>query len=580
MKASNEMSTTAYDFIVVGSGPAGSSVAWRLAHSKKAPSVLIIEAGGNNSNHDLRVSGDRWTSRFNPELNYGYKTIPQKHIDDRVIDYDRGRGLGGSSAINFAVWNIGPKDDHDEIARLTGDDDWKWENARERYKRIESYHGFVPEIPSGQKKWLNPNPGDHGKDGPINIGMPNIWEPTLTQLVDIWAESGYKLRADLSNGEGIGLAVAPSSAFKGVRSTSADMVANGPSNLHIVTNAPVHKVIFDGKKAVGVITLDGKTYHASKEIILSAGTLDTPKILMHSGIGPEDQLSQHSIAILHANSAVGQNLVDHYHCSPTWERHESPEIAARAAWFRASPDEKAAALEQWKKDHTGPLADICTNLGIGFFKIPAVLESKEFADLPEERKRHLSAPTVGSYEIALEGPAIEYFVDPNSPPQAAIFVFVMNQQARGSVTLQSSDPKVPLLFDPNYFGHPYDRRVAVEAMREVLRVVAAPAFAKGTVGPSAIGGAPASDSEEDILAYWKKNVASTWHMAGTCKIGKDEKADKAVVDTKLRVFGVEKLRVADMSVVPIMPNNHTQTTAYLVGLTLGDKLVAEYGLDS
>lgn len=574
------MSTSAYDFIVVGSGPAGSAVAWRLAHSKKAPSVLAIEAGGENSNQDWRASGDRWTSRFNPELNYGYKTVPQKHADNREIEYDRGRGLGGSSAINFAVWNIGPKDDHDEIARLTGDDDWSWKNARERYKRIENYHGFVPEIPTGQEKWLSPKPEDHGREGPINIGMPSIWEPTLTQLIDIWNESGYKLRADLSNGEGLGLAVSPSTAFKGVRSTAADMLVHGPSNLHIVTNAPVHKVLFEGKKAVGVLTLEGKTYHASKEVILSAGTLDTPKILMHSGIGPEDQLSQHGLSILHANSAVGQNLIDHFHCNPTWERHESHEIAPRVAWFRSSPEEKAAALEQWKKDKTGPLADIVTCVALGFFKSSSVLESKEFADLPKERKNHLSKPTVPSYEFGLDPPAIEYFIDPNCPPQAAVYIFLLNEQSRGSVTLQSSDPKVPLLFDPNYLSHPYDRRVAVEAMREVLRVVASPAFAKGTVGPSAIIGAPASDSEEDILAHWRKNLTSTWHMTGTCKMGKDEKADNAVVDTKLRVFGVQKLRVADMSVVPIIPNNHTQTTAYLVGLTMGDKLVGEYGLDS
>lgn len=574
------MADSTYDFIVVGSGPAGASVAWRLAHSKKAPSVLIIEAGGDNSNRDWRISGERFMSRMNPELNYNFATVPQKNADNREIGYDRGRGLGGSSAINFCIWNIGPKDDHDEIARLTGNDEWKWENAKERYKRVESYHVFVPDIPAGMEKWLHPKTEDHGHDGPIHIGMPSVWEPTLTQTMDIFAKAGFKLRPDLGDGTGLGLTVAPSSVYKGIRTTSADMLVGGPSNLHIMTNSPIQKVVFDGTKATGVVTLDGKTYQARKEVILSAGSLDTPKILMHSGIGPADQLSKFGMPILHENAAVGQNLVDHFHVTPSWERRESPEMMTRLAWFRSSPEEKAAALEQWKKDQTGPLSDIAVNAALGMFKAPAVLNSEEFEDLPEERKRHLSAPTVPSYEFILDGPAIEMLVDPKSPPVTPIYIFILNAEARGSVTLQSSDPKIPLLFDPNFLGHPYDRRVATEALREVLHVVNSPAFAKDTVGPSAIAGAPKSDSDEDILAYWRANLVSTWHMTGTCKMGKAEKADHSVVDSKFRVFGVEGLRVADMSVVPIMPNNHTQTTAYLTGLMCGDKLVDEYGLDA
>lgn len=242
----------------------------------------------------------------------------------------------------------------------------------------------------------------------------------------------------------------------------------------------------------------------------------------------------------------------------------------RVAWYRSSPEEKAAALKQWHVDGTGPLADICTNNAIGCFKTPTGYSSAEFSALPEDTKRHLLSPTVPSYEIILDATVIEYFVDPaNAKPYTSVFIFLLNAQAGGSVALQSADPKVPLLFDPNFLGHEYDRRVAVEAMREVLKVIASPAFAKGIAGPSPISGAPASDSEEDILASWRKNLVSTWYMSGTCMMGREGEKDSAVVDTRMRVFGVDSLRVADMSVVPIMPNNHTQATAYLVGVILG-----------
>jgi len=375
------------------------------------------------------------------------------------------------------------------------------------------------------------------------------------------------------------MAVGPNSAYKGVKTTAADMLANAPRNLYVVTDSPVARVLFEGKKAIGVETMSGKAYHSSEEVILSAGALDTPKILMHSGIGPRDQLNKLGISIRHENSAVGGNLVDHSHIMPTWEVHPSPDTAARDAWYHTCPEDKAAALVQWKRDQTGPYADVCTGFALGTFKSPGVLASKEFSDLSDETKQFLMSPTIPSYEVIPAGPTIEQLVDPsNAPSLISVFIFLFNEQSRGSVTLQSSDPKVPLLFDPNFFSHPYDRRVAVEATRETLAVMSSPEFASRVVGPSTISGVPESNSEEDILDYWRKNLTSTWHMAGTCKMGRSEE-DNAVVDPKLRVFGVENLRIADMSIVPFIPNNHTQTTAYLIGLMLGDKIVDEQGLD-
>ena len=535
-----------YEFIIVGAGASGSLLASRLAGSKKRPSVLLVEAGGKNDRWSDRIDAERWLHRMNPLQAWGYETTPQKNLDGRIISYDRGKGLGGSTAVNFSCYTIGPKDDHDEIARLADDEEWNWINAKERYKRIESYFGSTQDVPAGYEKYLDPKPEDHGHDGPIKVGFPKKWEETLKYQFDIWTDNGIAPNLDHNNGDPIGLAVCASSAHSGVRSTAADALVGATSNLHIMTDKQVARIICDGKKAVGITTLDGEGFLASKEIILSSGSLDTPRILMHSGIGPADQLKAFGIPVVKVNEHVGQHLKDHQHITPTWARAEH--TSTRQTYYR-SKKLQVAARALWEADQTGPLAEIACVYPIGFPKLDTIFKTREFQKLPDEVKQHILKPTIPTYEFILNGVTAEYFMDPdNTPAAATIFIFLMNLQSVGSVTLQSSDPKVPLLFDPNFFSHAYDRRLAIEATRDVLKVVNSPTFKKDTVG---IISAPNSDSEEDILDFWRKTTSSTWHMTGTARMGKDE--HDAVVDKDLKVFGVDNLRIADMSVIPILP---------------------------
>ncbi|KAK5053259.1 hypothetical protein LTR84_002233 [Exophiala bonariae] len=558
-----------YDFIVVGAGAAGAVLASRLAKSKQHPSVLLVEAGGENSAKEFKADAERWIHRMNPPSNWSYKTTPIKGFDGKVLDYDRGKGLGGSTAINFSCWTIGPKDDHDRIAQLIGDEEWKWENAHERYKRLENYHY---DVPAEFKKYLNPRAEDHGDKGPVKIGFPLVWEPSAKTMMDIWYENGIKFNPDHNDGDPVGLAINFATAVNGIRSTSADALVDAPSNLSVLTNSEVLRIKFEGKKAVAVETAEGREIYADKEIILSGGSLDSPRILLHSGIGPEDQLNKFNIPILKANDNVGQHLRDHHHVMLFYERAEH--TSTRQVYYR-SPELQATAREQWAKDGTGPLAEFATTLGIGYLKIDSLLDTAEFKDLPADEQDFLRKPTVPHYEVLLNGVHIPQLIDPvNATAGATFFVFNLNEQSEGEVTLQSSDPKVPLLFNPNFFSHPWDRRAAIEGTREVLKVIKSPAFQKDTV---AVQLAPKSESDEDILEFWKQTSGSTWHMMGTTQFGKTE--NEGVVDKDFKVFGVDNLRVADMGVIPFAVNNHTQTTAYLVGLTAGDKLVAEYNLD-
>ncbi len=537
--------TDKYDFVVVGAGAAGAILAWRLAYSKQRPSVLLVEAGGKNDSKDIRVDAERWLHRMNPGQNWGYKTVPIKGFDGSIIDYDRGKGLGGSTSINFCCWTIGPSEDHDEIARIVGDDEWKWTNAQKRYKRIETFHFAPPDVPDGVQKYLNPRTEDHGHNGPIHTGFPRIWEPSVKDLIDIWVENGAKLNPDHNDGDPTGLAMCASTAYNGVRSTSADALVGAPNNLHVLTDTEVSRVVFDGTKATGIETFSGRTIHAEKEIILSCGSLDTPRILMHSGIGPEDQLTRYNIPIVKANSNVGQHLKDHHHVVLSFDRTDHTSQRQR---FYRNKELQAAARAQWQKDGTGPLAELACAMGIAFEKLQSLYDSPEFQQLSQTQQEYLKKPTVPHYEFVLNGAHLPHFIDPeNAAAGTSIFVFLLNMQSSGSAVLQSSDPKTPLLFDCNYFSHPYDKRVAIEATREVLKVVKSQQFSKDTI---AVTTAPKSDSEKDILDFWKKTSSSTWHMMGTCRMGEDD--SQAVVDKDFKVFGVQQLRIADMSVIPMV----------------------------
>jgi choline dehydrogenase-like flavoprotein len=294
---------------------------------------------------------------------------------------------------------------------------------------------------------------------------------------------------------------------------------------------------------------------------------------MHSGIGPKEHMEKFNLPVVKDIPAVGQGLRDHMFCPLVYTRKEGN--TARAPFYgdQAAMD---AALEQWRKDGTGDWSKFACEVGIGFFKSDRVIESEEFKALPAEEQAYLTKETVPHYEILTHFP-VHWFI-PDFPKEnlnySCLLVFYMNAQARGQVTLQSADPNVPLKHDPKFFSEPFDRRVAIEALRDALRFTKSEGYAKNTIAMMA---GPKGDSDEDLIAYWEQTLSSSWHMTGTVKMGKPGDLD-AAVDSDFRVMGIDNLRVADMSVVPVLPNCHVQAVAYVTGATCAEKLVAEYNL--
>ncbi|KAM0270461.1 hypothetical protein ACHAQH_009402 [Verticillium albo-atrum] len=559
---------SSHDFIIVGGGPAGCAIAADLAQSPGKPTVLLIEAGGPNEDETLRVDGQRWINLLNKDANWGYQTTPQEHCNNRVIDYSRGKGLGGSTAINFGVFSIGPKDDYDEWARIMNDEAFGWHAMQARFKRLETFHGDPP--PGTNSKYVSHKAEDHGNSGPLHVGYAAEWERDLIPMLDVFEKSGFPLNPDHNSGNPLGMSVLINASHKGRRTMAKDLLTPGLENLDILTSSPVQRIILEGTKAVGVET-NGTKYLATKEVILCAGAMDSPKILMHSGLGPQEQLQRFGIPVVADVPPIGQNLRDHMLCPLVFTRVEGDTDRASFYGDQSAMDE---ATKQWNMDGTGGWSKFACELCIGWFKSDKLVESKEFKDLPADEKAFLNKETIPHFELINHFPA-HWFIPEFSKDNlnySDFVVFHQNAQSKGEVTLQSADPNVPLQLDPKYMESPFDRRVAIEALRECLKVCKHESYAKNTIAMIA---GPPGDSDEELLEYWKAAATTSWHMTGTVMMGNAGEVG-AVVDKDFRFMGIQNLRVADMSVVPVLPSCHTQAVAYLTGATCAEKLIERY----
>lgn len=558
-----------YDFIVVGSGPGGAAIARRLADSKKTPSVLLLEAGGPNDEVGSRLLANRLNVFLTyPHYDWGYQSVPQSELNDRVLPLARGKGLGGSTSNNLLFWTIGPKDDYDEWARRVGDDEFNWSNASRRYKSIEAYKAIQnPDV----KKYANPVP-DHATNGAVGIEYPPEYDSYLPCTVKAALDAGLTWNDDCNSGDPLGIGMLTANTTNSMRNTSADAyLRDPPKNLTVKTNSHVTKILFEGNKAIGVSSVNG-TYYAGKEVILSCGAVDTPKLLLLSGIGPKLELDQHGIETIVDLPFVGKNLEDHIMAFQSVEL--KPGVDAKD-YLLSNPQKLVEAKERFLKDGTGPAASFYGTTMVGFSKPDqSIYDTEEFKNLSEEAKEHIKLPTVPSTELAWGAANLNPFADPTKS-YLTIATIVLSCQSKGTVTLRSANSDEPPVIDPQYLKSPFDRKILIDAMRKSYQLLTHPIVAQGTLAPFNV---PSGQSDEEIWGYIQAVGTTTWHLSCTVKMGKADDPE-ACVTTDFRVKGVEGLRVVDLSVTPFVPKAHPQSVAYFIGETAAEKMIADYGLN-
>lgn len=522
-------------YVIVGAGTAGPVVAARLSEDPEV-GVVLLEAGKENDYEVSRTQG-AFFALFGGEADWQYETTAQPGIGGRSIVHPRGRAVGGSCLLNIGAWMRGVPGDYDLWAQ-EGATGWDGAEAVRNYLRIE-------DTDRGPSEW-------RGSGGPITLSDL----PTPTRLADellfAFTEAGYGPRGDI-DGATPYVADRYQSIFKArTRHTPADAYlteeVRARPNLRIVTEAMVTKIVFDGTRATGVVYEQGGTAHTldvEREVILSAGVINTPQLLMLSGVGPAEHLREHGIDVVADVPGVGENLHDH----PV-----TPVVAMAPQGVGGSYQENPVseeALAQWRRDGSGPAAFFSQN-GVGF------VAQTPGATVPDFELLFDYNP-----EIAADAPVGGPTAEPGEVDQRSgykIWAVLLHPKSRGTLRLASADPHDKPVIDPGYLSHPDDLPMMVDAMRHAQKMTQSASLAPYTETVYPAIDAPDSEFHDAIL----KSMYTTYHLVGTARMG-DLSDDLTVVDPQLRVRGVTGLRVADASVIPSLISGHTIAPSVMIG---------------
>jgi choline dehydrogenase len=517
-----------WDYVVVGGGTAGCLLANRLSADPEV-TVLLLEAGGRDDWIWIHIPVGYLYCIGNPRTDWCYRTEAEPGLNGRSILYARGKVLGGCSSINAMVYMRGQARDYDEWEAL-GNPGWGWDDVLPVFRRSEDYYLGADAA--------------HGSGGEWRVERQRLSWEILDAYREAMAQAGIPKIADFNRGDNEGSGFFEVNQKRGVRwNTSKAFLrpAMRRPNLTVLTRAQVQRLRLEGRRALGVeFSLGGEDNFAAARIetILAAGSIGSPQILQLSGVGPSPLLAQHGIAVVHESPGVGENLQDH--------------LQLRMG-FKVK---NVRTLNEWANTLTGKIS---MGLEYLFFRTgPLTMAPSQLGGFTRSDPSQASA----NLEFHIQPLSLDRFGDPLHPfPAFTASVANLRPASRGSVRIRSADPRAAPAIRPNYLSTDADRRIAAESLRLTRRIAQQPVLAK--YAPSEFLPGANFQSDEDLARAAGDIGTTIFHPVGTCRMGPGSDA-RAVVDARLRVRGIQALRVVDASIMPTITSGNTNSPTLMI----------------
>ena len=535
-----------YDYIIIGAGSAGCMLAKRLTENPNKK-VLLIEAGKSDHYIWIHIPVGYLYCIDNPRADWRFKTAAEKGLNGRSLLYPRGRVLGGCSSINGMIYMRGQVGDYDSWVEATGDDAWSWENALERYKKFEDYHG-------GANQW-------HGKGGEWTVSLQRLRWPIMDRFREAAVEAGIPALDDFNRGDNFGVGYFDVSQRAGLRLNTAKAFlkeAAKRSNLTVITEAVVTKLKIDpvSKNCYGLDYLkDGTASEAlcaidqGGEVLLCAGSIGTVQILERSGVGAASHLSSLGIPVIADLPGVGENLQDHLQLRMVYKVNGIKTLNTQAnSWF----GKIMIGLEYLFK-RSGPMSMAPSQLGAFAYSSP----TQKRANV-EYHVQPLSLDKFGE--------------DLHSFNAFTASVCNLRPTSRGSVHINSVDPEAPPVIAPNYLTTEEDRKIAAESLRLTRQIVQSRALQP--YSPEEYKPGVQYQTEAELVKAAGDIGTTIFHPVGTCKMGRTDDP-MAVLDSQLRVKGIHHLRVVDASAMPIITSGNTAAPTMMIAERIAELLTSE-----
>ena len=534
-----------FDFIVVGAGSAGSVVAERLSADGRF-SVLVLEAGGTDLRFYVQMPLGYGKTFFDPAVNWNYKAEPDPGLAGNADHWPRGKILGGSSSINAMVWIRGAREDYDGW-RDAGNPGWGYDDLLPAFKAIEDNQ-------AGANTW-------RGKGGPVHVtDMSPAVHPLTHRYIEAGRQAGLPFNPDFNGESQEGVGIYQISTRGGRRMSAARAFlrpAMKRGNVRVETGAFVTRILFEGRRAVGVeYEQNGKSKRAraGREVILSGGSVNSPQLLQLSGVGPGPLLQSLGIPVVHANANVGANLQDHVGINYTFKARVPTLNSVLRPWWG-----KALVGMRYLMTGTGPLS-LSINNGGGFFRTDPTRDRPNMQLYFQAFSTVI--PRVGERPL----------LTPDPWPGFSIGLSNARPSSRGEIMIRSADPRQYPKIVANAYSTNHDVEEMLAAVKFVRTIAAQPAIAE-VIAEEVLPG-PSVQSDADLIDDFRRRSGTVYHPCSTCRMGPDPAT--SVVDPRLKVHGVEGLRVIDASIFPGNITGNTNAPAIMTGwkgaeLVLGDQ---------